>query len=213
MKLALDVCCGKGGATQAFRQSQDWYVLGIDNNPKMRQFWMGKNVEFLEFDVTVLDWERLKEVLTNKGFDHVEFLWASPPCERFSIANRMFPKKGIQKALSIVGAVYEGIACLRPKFWIVENPKGRLRWFLGKPNSSIALSNYGGKYKKPTDLWHNVTLPLIDAEMPYEPSWSSTKNQGKGSTGLLRLRNPVERAMMPLGLSEAVKTAIEAQQP
>ena len=95
---------------------------------------------------------------------------ASPPCERFSIANRRFPKKGIKKALEIVGACLEAMVELETKYWVLENPKGRLRWFLGKPSHTIHLSNYGGKYMKPTDLWGNVELPMLTKVLPYEPS-------------------------------------------
>jgi hypothetical protein len=52
----------------------------------------------------------------------------------------MFPKKGIKKALEIVGACLEIIAEYRPKSWVLENPKGRLRWFLGNSTATIDLS-------------------------------------------------------------------------
>jgi hypothetical protein len=122
----------------------------------------------------------------------------------------MFPKVGVKKALEVVGSVFEIIARVRPKNWIVENPKGRLRWFIGNPTSSIRLSDYGSRYMKPTDLWHNLNFEPLVEQRPYEPSWSSTKNAGKGSTGLLRLRDPAKRAEMPLGLSQAILHAIES---
>jgi site-specific DNA-cytosine methylase len=199
MKVCLDLCSGLGGFSQAFVDA-GWKVVRIDNNPKFRE------VPFTEI-YDICDLETFFGSLMDR-YPNPTVILASPPCERFSIANRMFPKVGIRKALEIVGSVFEIIATLRPKYWIVENPKGRLRWFLGTPNSSIHLSDYGSKYLKPTDLWHNLTFKLIEAERPYEPSWSSTKNNMKGSTGLLRLHDPAKRALIPYGLSKAVLEAV-----
>ena len=198
MRVCVDLCSGYGCFSEPFLQNK-WIVYRFDINPKFN------NIP-CTYTLDVRDTEAVKFYIVQKP---VTLVVSSPPCERWSIANRLWPKKGIREAFDIVGAVYELIAELRPKFWIVENPKGRLRWFLGKPNSAISLSNYGGKYKKPTDLWHNFPLPMVKAEMPYEPSWSSTKNQGKGSTGLLRLRDPAKRAMLPYGLGEAIRLFIE----
>lgn len=195
--LVVDICSGYGNFSEPFIQAE-WEVIRFDYSEKF------KDVPF----TIIQDVTKINEVLA-KIPRKPDCIVAGPPCERFSIANRMFPKKGIMKALEVVGAVYEIIAELRPKYWIVENPRGRLRWFLGSPNSTVSLSDYGGKYKKPTDLWHNFELPMVKGIMPFEPSWSSTKNCGKGSTGLLRLREPAKRAQLPLGLGEAILQVID----
>jgi len=213
MKLALDVCCGKGGATQAFRTDPDWHVLGIDNNPKMQQYWQEGNVEFLLFDVTVLDWEELKGILARKGFEQVEFLWASPPCERFSLACLQWPKSGIRKAFEIVGACLEAIAILKPKRWVLENPRARLRWFLGVPPKTIRYSDYDLHYKaeKVTDLWGNTPLPMVKGERRIKRAKIRDHLKRLHSWEHVYPHDKAERAMVPLGVSEAVKTATEAQ--
>lgn len=192
----LDLCSGLGGFSQPFLDA-GWDVIRIDNDPR-----------FKDIPCTVIGDVRDMDFVKRTVNGPVDLIVASPPCERFSIGNRMFPKKGIREALDLVGAIFEIIAEFRPRYWIVENPKGRLRWFLGKPNSTIRLSDYGGRYLKPTDLWHNFEFPLVKGEMPYEPSWTSTKNEGKGSTGLLRLRDPAKRAMLPYGLGKAILEAV-----
>jgi len=199
-KTVLDLCSGLGGFSQPFIDV-GWDVVRIDNNPKFKDVpntFIG-DIRDLDFVYSLV---RGKQLL---------LIVASPPCERFSIANRMFPKKGIREALDIIGSIYEIIAELRPRYWIVENPRGRLRWFLGKPNSTIHLSDYGGKYMKPTDLWHNFKFGLIEGKKQYEPSRTSIKNQGKGSTGLLRLRDPSKRALLPYGLGESILKIIEGE--
>lgn len=181
--LIIDLCCGLGGFTEAF-QRHGFEVIRIDIKR--------------EFKPTIIaDVRKLPVKNSLKPL----FMAASPPCERFSIANRRFPKKGIREALEIVGACLESFVDLETKYWLLENPKGRLRWFLGKPKQSIALSNYGGKYMKPTDLWGNVQLPLINKIMPYEPSWSS--NKGKN-----RLNKASQRAKLPFDLSETIYRCI-----
>jgi len=203
-KLCLDLCSASGMFSQPFLE-RGWKVVRFDLDRKFEQ------VPFT-YQIDVCDVDHALGFLDSLYLGiKPTVIVASPPCERFSLACRMFPKKGIKQALNIVGAVYEIIAELRPKYWIVENPKGRLRWFLGKPNSTVSLSDYGGKYKKPTDLWHNFMLPLVKGEIPFEPSWTSTKNQGKGSTGLLRLRDPAKRAMLPKGLGEVILSVIERE--
>jgi len=209
MKLALDICCGKGGATQAFRTDPDWHVLGIDNNPKMRQYWQEGNVEFIEFDVTVLDWEELKAILTRKGFEQVEFLWASPPCTQFSLANPKWPRVGIKKAMEIAGSCFEAVAILKPKQWLIENPRGRLRHLARKPKQTIFYSDYDDSIpvQKPTDLWGNVQLPMV----PHVRRPSKPHGKNDRSCSWDYFRGGIEAAFVPLGVSQAVKTATEAQ--
>jgi hypothetical protein len=139
-----------------------------------------------------------------------EVILASPPCERFSIANRSWPQKGIGKALEIVGACLEAIVDLKPDYWALENPKGRLRWFLGSPPHSVRLSDYGydkavsgGKWRKaikPTDIWGNIPFPMLEAEK--EPKI------GRVETGFTKVSR-AKRAEMPYGLSQTILEAVD----
>lgn len=185
-KLCIDLCSGLGGMSQAFVNA-GWEVVTVDNEPKFKPTLCTNILSTCKQEIQCFCKEELS------SYEKIVIV-ASPPCERFSFGNRMFPKKGVRKALEIVGAVFELIAEIRPHYWIVENPKGRLRWFIGNPTSSVNLSDYGYIYKKPTDLWHNLAFPLIDSEKPYDKTW-------------LR-RNPTVRALMPLGLSEAILKAV-----
>lgn len=203
LKLCIDLCSGLGGLSSAFK-ANGWEVVTVDIEPKF-----GSTICK---DIRQVSKKDIQAVAKLSLEDYEEIIVvASPPCQRFSFGNRMFPKKGVREALEIVGSVFELIADIRPNHWIVENPKGRLRWFIGKPTSSINLSDYGSKYLKPTDLWHNLTFTIIEGQRPYEPSWSSVKNSGKGSTGLLRLRDPAKRAKMPYDLSDKIRLATEAE--
>lgn len=189
VNICIDLCSGLGGLSENFKQNKDWLTIRVDINRKFKP------------DI-IAD---VRKLPVKNGLKP-DIVVASPPCERFSIANRRFPKKGIKAALEVVGACLESIVDLEAKYWVLENPKGRLRWFLGKPKQTISLSNYGAKYKKPTDLWGNIQLPFVNAILPYEPSWSS--NDGKN-----RLFKPEERAKMPIGLSIALFETVKPKVP
>ena len=36
MKIFVDLCCGLGGASEAFQQDPDWLVIRIDNNEDLK---------------------------------------------------------------------------------------------------------------------------------------------------------------------------------
>lgn len=179
-KLCVDLCCGLGGFSQAFEGDSDWEVVKIDINPKVRPT--------IVADVRYLPLRQNLEP---------DVLLASPPCERFSVGNRAWPKIGIKRAMETVGAVFEAVAWLKPKYWLVENPMGRLRWFLGTPQQTLRLCDYGAPWKKLTDLWGNISLPLIKAQ--HRPI-TTVSNAA---------RDPLKRAFLPHGFSEAVKEAVE----
>ena len=133
MNLIIDLCSGYGGFSQSFLRED---VIKIDIDPKVKPDIIA--------DVRYLP---LKPKLKPKA------LLASPPC-RFLSKARYFPRQGIQEALEIVGACLEAVPYLEPETWILENPKGRLRYFLGVPTHSIRYKSYDLKNKS-TDLWSN----------------------------------------------------------
>lgn len=47
----------------------------------------------------------------------------------------------------------------RLEFWALENPKARLRCFLGKPPLTMNPYDYGDRVRKPTDIWGYFNLP------------------------------------------------------
>lgn len=55
------------------------------------------------------------------------------------------------------------------KFWALENPKGYLRQFLGKPPMTFSPEEFGENYTKTTDIWGFYNLPT-----------KSSKAVGKG---------------------------------
>lgn len=82
---------------------------------------------------------------------------ASPPCTEFTLA-KMGSPRDFRVGLETVDACLRIIRTCqlretRLAFWCLENPRGFLRQFLGKPTLSVHYWWYGDVLDKPTDLW------------------------------------------------------------
>lgn len=97
------------------------------------------------------------DVRTYKPPKKVYGILAAPPCTEFS--NAKHTKKDMENALSIVIACLHIIALCRPKFFCIENPRGNLHKFLGKPVFRFFHWQFGELKSKPTFLWGNFNIP------------------------------------------------------
>ena len=96
--------------------------------------------------------------------DNVYGILAAPPCTEFSFAKH-FHGKGkyshdFKNGLEIVSACMRIILTSRPKWWALENPKGYLQRWIGKPAFVFDPYFYGDNYQKKTCLWGNFNVPL-----------------------------------------------------
>lgn len=110
--------------------------------------------------------------LTSANFPYYpDLLWASPPCEGFSVAaigknwtggnkayipNSESAFKSIQLVKHAVRLIHE----LKPTYWFIENPRGVLRKLDLIPEDAIrhtvTYCQYGDTRMKPTDIWTNA---------------------------------------------------------
>lgn len=113
-----------------------------------------------DIQMNILD-KRILSILKQKGpFD---FIWASPPCECFSVASiGTHWEKGIAKsekaieALLILNATLNIIKELNPYYWLIENPRGMMRktkQLRYIPRITVTYCQYGDDRMKPTDLF------------------------------------------------------------
>jgi len=103
-----------------------------------------------------------EDVRTYFPSDNVYGIIANPPCTMFSLARtRAKTPRDITGALEIVSACLRIIIISKPKFWVLENPKGILRKYLGKPKITIQPYWFGDSYSKQTDLWGNFNIPVF----------------------------------------------------
>ena len=99
-----------------------------------------------------------------------DIIWASPPCQTFSVASistywgggvgAYIPKKAKSYVgLALVQKAKELIEHYNPKYWYIENPRGVLRKLDVVKDlpirNTVTYCSYGGNNMKPTDIWTN----------------------------------------------------------
>jgi site-specific DNA-cytosine methylase len=95
-----------------------------------------------------------------------DIIWASPPCTYFSVAsigkhwNKNHTPKTDKAELGVL-IICQTLAIINkinPKYWYIENPRGKLRKLnivKGLPRTTIWYCKYGDTRAKPTDIWTN----------------------------------------------------------
>ena len=136
-KIILDLCGGTGSWSKPYRDN-GYTVI---------------NITLPEYDVRLY--------IPPKN---VYGILAAPPCTEFSLSGaRWWKGKGIKpllEGLSIVDACLRIIWICKPKFWVLENPTGRLEKWIGKPMFHFNPCDYGDKYTKKTYLWGEFNMPM-----------------------------------------------------
>lgn len=186
----IELFCGtKSFSGVAEKLGHDTFT--IDNDPQFKP----------DLCVSVLD------ILPNKWLPK-NILWASPPCEGFSVAsigaNWSGGKRGYvpksdsaRKSIALAQKTIVIIEESKPTWWFIENPRGLLRKmpfmdeFLkrtGGVRHTVTYCQYGDTRMKPTDIWTNATWwkpkPVCKNGMPCHvaaPRGSRTGTQGIGT--------------------------------
>jgi len=110
--------------------------------------------------------------MTIEDYPTVYGILAAPVCTMFSGSGAKHPRTDEQmaEALSLVDACLRIIWVLKPKFWAMENPVGKLRKWIAPPRMSFNPCDYGDPYTKKTLLWGNFNEPT---KTPVEPTEGS----------------------------------------
>lgn len=102
---------------------------------------------------------------------HVHGIIAQPPCTHFAGSGaRWWEGKGdaaIIEGLQVVDACLRFVAVCRPRWWVLENPVGRLKNWIGPHRMTFQPHEYAGwaddpdaeAYTKRTCLWGDFTPP------------------------------------------------------
>jgi len=103
------------------------------------------------YNVARLDIKKGGDVRMIRADDHdnVVGILAAPPCTAFSVSGAQYwgakdDDGTTADALSLVDAIYRLVAVFRPEFWVMENPVGRLKHYIGSPRMWFNPCDYGG---------------------------------------------------------------------
>lgn len=162
----------------------------------------------------------LSDILKVASLPECWMLWASPPCEGFSVAvigrnwNHDYTPKHARAelAMQIAKKTLELIHKTAPRWYFIENPVGMLRKmpfmeeFLaqtGGVRHKITYCQYGDTRMKPTDIWTNAHWwrPRAACKSGMTCHVSAPRGSRTGTQGL---KGSVERSRIPAELFKEI---------
>ena len=202
--IIFDFFSGTGSSTQAFEDAGHT-VIKVE---------LDEQFEAHERDILSLTADKLVA-----KYGQPDFIWASPPCQKFSVAScsRYWYPDGTPRdhkageALELVAYTIKLIQELNPvSGYIIENPRGMLRkqkLMETLPRRTVTYCSYGDTRMKPTDLWgyvkgwtHREACKNGDSCHESAPRGSRTGTQGR--------KGAKDRSMIPYDLGLEIMNAI-----
>lgn len=172
-KIILDLCGGTGSWSKPYLDA-GYDVRVID--PKVNGV-----------DVRMMEWP-----------GEVHGVLAAPPCTVFAVSGARWKRSedDMRNALSIVDSCLRYVVVCKPKWWVMENPVGKLRRWIGPPRMYFNPCDYGDPWTKKTCLWGDFKEP---DKSPVEARefWGWRKLGGKSE------RTKTLRSMTPPGFAKA----------
>lgn len=156
--------------------------------------------DVLQFDVQSMGRDGDIRLLRIADLPPIHGILAAPPCTVFANSGARWPRtdEAMIEGLSIVDAVIRLAWALKPEWWVMENPVGKLTKIIGPPRMYFNPCDYGDPYTKRPGLWgdFNADLPLSPVE-PTEGSKMHTQYGGKSAA----TKNA--RSATPMGFARA----------
>jgi hypothetical protein len=167
----LDLCAGLGFASRAMKQ-RGWDVITLDYDAR---FNCDITADVRDFHYTGL---------------RPDLIWASPPCDEFAREFMPWCATGKTPSTDLVEACWRIIQEVRPRYWVIENVKGSVKYISAILGQPAYVCN-------PFYLWGN----FHDISHVHVKSHKEKLSSSRAA----------ERAMIPLELSWAMASAIEWQ--
>jgi site-specific DNA-cytosine methylase len=168
-KIILDLCGGTGSWSKFYNKDDNYDVRIIDYHEWGVELAPGLYAPYVNYSG---DGKNGDIRLFKKIKEPVYGILAAPPCTHFAGSGaRWWKDKGLEPlrdGLSIVDAVFRIVFAHKPKFWVLENPVGRLVHYIGKPKMIFNPCDYGDPYTKKTCLWGEFNEPI---KTPVEPKF------------------------------------------
>lgn len=148
-------------------------------------------------------------------FGKPDVVWASPPCNHFSVASigkhwikgTNEPKtEEAKKSLDLLKHTTTLIEELNPIYYFIENPRGKMRKvdiMQGLPRYTVTYCQYGDFRMKPTDIWTNHPNPKFKPPCKNGDSCHVAAPRGS-QTGTQGIKGSIQRAVIPEKLCEHI---------
>ena len=161
-KIILDLCGGTGAWSKPYRdyvhrglQPYEVHVVTLPDYDVTKVNIDGKYITFLP--------QTLEAQPIRVRIAHVYGILCAPPCTEFSLAGADWRRPKWLQGLETVEACERIVRYCRATgylhFWAMENPRGFLRQFLGRPKYTFHQWQFGEMYSKATDLWGYYNEP------------------------------------------------------
>jgi len=190
----LDLFAGLGGFSSAFEDSERWDVTTVEIEERF-----DPDICADVFDLRPSDFDTEFDVVL-----------ASPPCTEFSTAQNM---NGSHEPdgdhIALVHHTIGLIEGLRPSYWYLENPRSRLRSYIGKPEGSVTYCQYGENHMKPTDLW-GKHAPMTYRSCHYGDGCHVNHTTGTNAMRKLGKNDASKRSVVPYELSDSIRESCES---
>lgn len=197
----LELFCGTKSITKEFvKRGHDCFT--VDND---EQFEPDLCIDILELTP--------EYILEN--FGQPDVMWCSVPCESFSVSaigknwhkGTNLPKsERAELGLEVLEHTVYLIKQLKPKYWFIENPRGKMRKMdivQDMDRYTVTYCKYGDFRMKPTDLFTNHPNPQFKPPCKNgDPCHVSAPRGSK--TGTQGMKNAIDRAKIPSELCKHV---------
>jgi site-specific DNA-cytosine methylase len=149
----LELFSGTGSVGKVCRE-KGWEVISLD-------------LTGADINTDILNWDYVSAYPVG----HFDIIWASPPCNTFSIlAHAIFTKDVMIDRINTIGIpilrrAEEIIDYFKPQYYFMENPQsGLMKNYVTRPYYDVDYCRYcNWGYKKRTRIWTNRTgfTPLL----------------------------------------------------
>lgn len=152
-KIILDLCGGTGAWSKPYKDAG--YDVRVVTIP--------------EYDVRLFPSTTSDEPRYPRHFidiksiiGDVQGVLAAPPCTVFAGSGATWVRSDddILMGLSVVDACLRIVYATKPAWWVMENPVGKLRKWIGAPVMTFHPCDYGDPYRKRTLLWGDFNTDL-----------------------------------------------------